>query len=55
MVDTSMKVGKAILWAIIIFLVSAGIESVITMWMFKKFGGCPLRPDIKETKKKVAL
>lgn len=43
-----VKIGKAIVWAILIFLVSAIIESIITMWMFKKFGGCPLQPKHKK-------
>ena len=43
-----IKIAKAIVWAILIFLVSAIIESIIAMWMFKKFGGCPLQPKHKK-------
>jgi hypothetical protein len=46
--DTGVQVGEAIVVGIVIFLVSAIVESMVTMWMFKKFGGCPMDPSKKK-------
>lgn len=45
MVDTSVRLTTAILWAIVVFIISAIIESLITIFLFKKFGGCPLNKE----------
>lgn len=38
-----VKIGLALLGVIIIFLVQAIIEALITIFMFKKYGGCPIK------------
>jgi flagellar basal body-associated protein FliL len=47
--ETGMQVGSAVVIGVVIFLVSAIVESMITMWMFKKFGGCPMDPAKKKS------
>jgi hypothetical protein len=47
MVDSSVRVGKAIMWGIIIFIGSAIIEGLINLWLFKKYGGCPMYKENK--------
>jgi hypothetical protein len=41
------NVIKAVSVAIVLFLVGAVTESLITVWVFKKYGGCPFRKDLK--------
>jgi hypothetical protein len=45
--ETGFNIVKAIVWAIMIFLVGAIIDAVITVFVFKKYGGCPM---MKKTK-----
>jgi uncharacterized membrane protein SpoIIM required for sporulation len=41
-VNTGFSLAKAIVWAIILFLISAVVEAFITVRIFKKYGGCPM-------------
>jgi len=45
MVDEQIKLGTAIIWAIIVFIVTAIIEGLITIFLFKKMGGCPMHKE----------
>ena len=47
MVNNGIKLGTAIAWAIILFIVSAIVEGMITVFIFRKFGGCPMRKELK--------
>jgi len=40
--DTLAKVLLAILWAVLLFLVSAVVEQLIKMWLWKSHGVCPV-------------
>ena len=42
-VDSGVKVGTAIVWAIALFVLSAVIEAIIQVWVFKHWGGCPMQ------------
>jgi hypothetical protein len=44
MVDMSVKITKAIIWALVIFIVGAIVDAFVTVWVFKKYGGCPMKP-----------
>jgi len=41
------NIVKAVVAATVLFLVGAVAESLITVWVFKKYGGCPFRKDQK--------
>ena len=43
MVVSNAKIMWTIVWAIIVFIISAVIEAMITVFLFKKFGGCPMQ------------
>ena len=42
-VNTGIKITTAILWALVLFIASAIIEAMITVFVFKKWGGCPMK------------
>jgi hypothetical protein len=48
MVDAGARVTKAIVFGLVIFLVSALIEGLISLWLFKRYGGCPMLRRQKE-------
>ena len=45
--QTGVNIVKTIVWAIIIFLVGAIIDAMITVFVFKKYGGCPMQKKTK--------
>ena len=45
MVDKGIKITGALVWALVLFLVSAVIEAFITTWVFRRYGGCPFKKN----------
>ena len=41
MIAKETKAVMAIAWVLAVFLVSAVMESFITVWVFRRYGGCP--------------
>ena len=50
MIPTTAKIGKAILLTLAVFVFSAVVEAFITVWVFRKYGGCPIANEIKAKK-----
>ena len=52
-VHPGISLIAAIVWCVVIFILSSIVEAIITMFIFKKFGGCPLQPKVKKLTKKL--